>query len=141
LLGDRLTPSAEPPRSTEPEGRRGTSRCPLRLVSRPLCAARAATGDGILRSDVKANETNIGDLFHRDVRFVAPLYQRPYVWTHDKNWVPMWEAIRLVADRQNRGGSTDGLARPYFLGAIVLEPLNLPTAQVTSWQLIDGQQR
>lgn len=91
--------------------------------------------------EVKANETSIGDLFQRDVRFVAPLYQRPYVWTHEKNWVPMWDAIRLVADRQSHARSTDGQARPYFLGAIVLEPMNLPTARVTSWQLIDGQQR
>jgi len=102
---------------------------------------RATSRDGILRSDVKANEVNIGDLFHRDVRFVAPLYQRPYVWTHEKNWLPMWDAIRLVADRQGREGNRDAQARPYFLGAIVLEPLNLPTARVTSWQLIDGQQR
>lgn len=44
---------------------------------------------------MKANETSIGDLFQRDVRFVAPLYQRPYVWTHDKNWVP---PLKIVSE-------------------------------------------
>jgi len=30
-------------------------------------------------------------------RFVAPLYQRPYVWERERNWEPFWETVRDVA--------------------------------------------
>lgn len=48
-------------------------------------------------------------------RFVAPLYQRPYVWDKERNWEPFWETARDVADHHVRREAM----RPRFLGAIV----------------------
>jgi len=87
---------------------------------------------------VNANRTPLGDLFQRDVRFETPLFQRPYVWTRSRNWEPLWSSLAQLATEQLRH---DGDRRPYFLGAIVIEQLDRPAGRVTSWQIIDGQQR
>ena len=70
-------------------------------------------------------------------RFVAPLYQRPYVWERERNWEPFWETVRDVAEYHVRRE----FVRPRFLGAIVLEQMSVPVGQATMRQIIDGQQR
>ena len=66
-----------------------------------------------------------------------PLFQRPYVWKRDEQWVPLWEDISSVADRLLRGEDV----RPHFLGAVVVDLSPRPTGHVECRLLIDGQQR
>ena len=46
-----------------------------------------------------AGAKTLEDLFGQRQRFVVPLYQRPYVWTREDQWEPLWDDIRSVADR------------------------------------------
>jgi len=87
------------------------------------------------------------DLFGNQVRYTVPLFQRPYVWTRDRQWEPLWEDVRTVAERlleakeaQGLGGHTTE-AIPHFLGAIVLDQKLVPTGFIQERQVIDGQQR
>jgi hypothetical protein len=84
-----------------------------------------------------AHSRNLAYIFEPSIRFIAPLFQRPYVWNKEKNWVPLWESIRAAADRRSKGIPM----RPHFLGAIVLDQLQIPTGEVDCRQIIDGQQR
>jgi uncharacterized protein with ParB-like and HNH nuclease domain len=61
---------------------------------------------------VKAETVTPFDLFGKPVRYVVPLYQRPYVWGRDKQWSPLWEDVSRVAEEQirARSGSLAGLA-------------------------------
>ena len=51
------------------------------------------------------------NLFQQDIRYTIPLFQRPYVWTHDEQWEPLWDDVRNVAERyleelENCAGNT-----------------------------------
>ena len=37
-------------------------------------------------------------LFQKDVRYTIPTFQRPYVWSHDDQWEPLWEDVRNLAE-------------------------------------------
>lgn len=85
---------------------------------------------------MKADRLTAGQLFDSTRKFVAPLFQRPYVWRQEKNWEPLWDYIVEIAE--HRLNNTRG--RPHFLGAIVLEP-SRKTGVVDTREIIDGQQR
>lgn len=76
-------------------------------------------------------------IFEKDQRLVVPLFQRPYVWSQEQQWEPLWEDIRSVAERHLRNDS----AKPHFLGAVVLDQIRQPIGRVDSRLVIDGQQR
>ncbi|MGE0026053.1 MAG: DUF262 domain-containing protein [Thermoleophilia bacterium] len=83
----------------------------------------------------------VNELFERDVRYVVPLFQRPYVWDREDQWEPLWEDICVLLDHQ----VTDAGSAPvpsHFLGAIVLEQddVFVPGA-IPVFTVIDGQQR
>lgn len=84
-----------------------------------------------------ATDRNLGAIFDMNLRIVAPLFQRPYVWNREQNWEPLWEAIQEVAERR----LADDVPKPRFLGAIVLDQLSTQTGDVEARQVIDGQQR
>ena len=86
---------------------------------------------------MQANKRTLGEILAADIRLVAPLFQRPYVWSEDENWEPLWRAIADVAENRLAGTAT----RPYFMGAIVLAKLDGLTGSVHSREIIDGQQR
>ena len=87
---------------------------------------------------MRADRIDLFGLFNADITFVAPLFQRPYVWDREPNWEPLWEATRGVAE-QHVAGATK--VRPHFLGAVVLNQLHTPVGGVPVRELIDGQQR
>ena len=85
---------------------------------------------------MKADRRTLEQVFVPTVQLVAPIYQRPYVWKEETNWVPLWESIKDVAEDKlaGRQGSSS------FLGAIVV---GQPDGAM-AWhkkQIIDGQQR
>jgi hypothetical protein len=86
---------------------------------------------------MRANKINLGYIFELDTRYMAPLYQRPYVWEKDRNWEPLWESVKDVADTRYESKPP----HPYFLGAIVLDQLPNAMGEVPARQIIDGQQR
>jgi hypothetical protein len=86
---------------------------------------------------MKPDKTSIFDLFYNQRQFAVPLYQRPYVWTLEAQWQPLWQDIEDKA-RASLQRQTDV---PHFLGAIVTGQRQVFGNQVPSWDIIDGQQR
>ncbi|MEU2900810.1 DUF262 domain-containing protein [Streptomyces sp. NPDC001273] len=77
------------------------------------------------------------ELFGPDRRLVVPVFQRPYVWTEDRNWRPLWEDVTALVRRRLAGDEV----HPHFLGAVVLDQLPTPTGAMPARQVVDGQQR
>lgn len=86
---------------------------------------------------MEAHARNLERIFDSTVSYQIPLFQRPYVWTEDKNWCHLWEDIVDVADRYLANEN----CRSHFLGAVVLERDNNATGSIETRQVIDGQQR
>jgi uncharacterized protein with ParB-like and HNH nuclease domain len=42
---------------------------------------------------MKPDKTSAYDLFYNQRRFAVPLYQRPYVWSLEAQWQPLWQDI------------------------------------------------
>jgi hypothetical protein len=88
-------------------------------------------------------------LFDKKVRYVVPLYQRPYVWNEDEHWAPLWDDIRgateRILTRQQLGERVTASAlapvAPHFLGAIVLDQVSFASGSIEVRHVIDGQQR
>lgn len=92
---------------------------------------------------MRAGDEWLGTVFNRDHRYVIPIFQRPYVWDEEENWIPLWDDLRKAAEEAeastHEGEEED--ASEYFLGALVTQhrapvPRRTPTSMV-----IDGQQR
>src|SRR6476646_4180354 len=81
------------------------------------------------------------DLFGYHVRYVVPLFQRPYVWNRRDQWEPLWDDIRAVAQRLLDAPATSARIAPHFLGAIVVEQAPTKVGSVAVYHVIDGQQR
>lgn len=85
---------------------------------------------------MEAKDTTIGQLFGGLDRYEVPAYQRPYVWTAERQWEPLWDDIESIADRR-----LDGVNEQHFLGAVVLRREKTPPGGIVEWSVIDGQQR
>ena len=89
------------------------------------------------------------DLFQRDVRYTIPPFQRPYVWSQDDQWEPLWEDVRNVAENYlealertgNDGVEAGQNTNPHFLGAVVLKQVPTAAKEIAQREVIDGQQR
>ena len=98
---------------------------------------------------MKADTLTVKALFQKEVRYVIPTFQRPYVWTHDDQWEPLWEDIRNLAERYGdqlvAAADKQALAEErtgsHFLGAVVLKQLPTASAEIETRTVIDGQQR
>src|SRR5450755_210131 len=78
----------------------------------------------------------ITDLLYAPGRLVIPVYQRPYVWTREQQWEPLWNDIVFMLD-----GFLEGKSRRHFLGAIGLLQLPSQPGELPRREVIDGQQR
>lgn len=79
-------------------------------------------------------------IFGYHVRYVVPLFQRPYVWTRSDQWQPLWEDVRQICDRAVALPSP-ALAPPHFLGAIVVDQVPTQSGFISARNVVDGQQR
>jgi hypothetical protein len=86
---------------------------------------------------VKPETRTVTELFELGVRYVVPLYQRPYVWDADRQWEPLWDDVLTLLDHQEMGN----LHYSHFLGAIVLEQEIQAPGTIPVYTVIDGQQR
>ena len=85
----------------------------------------------------RPNTRKLERIFDSTITYQVPLFQRPYVWSQEDNWEPLWEDIQALLNKHLRGGKV----HPHFLGAVVLEQLANSTGSIESRQVIDGQQR
>ena len=98
---------------------------------------------------MEAEKHTVKELFQQDVRYVIPTFQRPYVWNQDQQWEPLWDDVRNVAERYSEAlmeadqqlAKAEKEAGTHFLGAIVLQQIPTPTADIERRDVIDGQQR
>ena len=101
---------------------------------------------------MKADTNTLQQVLQSDLRFVVPVYQRPYVWTRERQWESLWSdvestAIRLAEARRTAHGNdllaskADSKAPPHFLGAIVVEQHPTSTTEIKTRLVVDGQQR
>lgn len=86
---------------------------------------------------MEANTRKLERIFDQTITYQVPLFQRPYVWTQESNWEPLWEDIQTLLDKHLRGAKVHA----HFLGAVVLEQVAHSCGSIESRQVIDGQQR
>jgi hypothetical protein len=98
---------------------------------------------------MRADTLTLKALFQKDVRYVIPTFQRPYVWTQEDQWEALWDDLRNIAEwyleELGRAAGNNALAeersRKHFMGAVVLQQQPTPTAELDTRTVIDGQQR
>ncbi len=89
---------------------------------------------------MKPDTHTVQQLFERDVRYIVPLYQRPYVWDEERQWAPLWDDITAMLQHQDSSGPVSS-HWTHFLGAIVLDGEKSVPGQIPRFVVIDGQQR
>lgn len=90
---------------------------------------------------MKPDNLTIFGLFERQQRYVVPLFQRPYVWTREKQWEAFWEDIASKAEQVLANGVFHPDINRHFLGALVLNSERPEGFQVPIKLVVDGQQR
>lgn len=89
-------------------------------------------------NDVETFKRTPLQLFNLPQNFVIPLFQRPYVWKEDEQWEPLWNDIRRIAELRI---TEPQLNATHFLGAVVIQSHEAQSKRLTTWNVIDGQQR
>ena len=92
---------------------------------------------------------NPKDLFQKQVRYTIPAFQRPYVWSQEDQWEPLWDDVRNVAENYleeleqagNNRVQAEQQTAPHFLGAVVLQQVPTAARDIEQREVIDGQQR
>lgn len=77
------------------------------------------------------------DVFYNPTRLVVPLFQRPYVWSKETQWAPLWQDIVRLIEVISQHNQT----ATHFLGAIVIQQVPTTLGALPTWNVIDGQQR
>jgi hypothetical protein len=76
-------------------------------------------------------------IFNMPQRLVVPLFQRPYVWSEELQWAPLWSDVERLSEKLLAGDSS---AR-HFLGAVVIQQEPNSIGTLITRMVIDGQQR
>lgn len=76
-------------------------------------------------------------VFYMPQRLMVPLFQRPYVWSREGQWEPLWEDIVRISTRK----LAHVPVAPHFLGAVVLQQQATGVGNLPVRSVIDGQQR
>lgn len=77
------------------------------------------------------------DLFNKQIKFRIPVFQRHYVWNETDQWQPLWDDfINKFNERSNKNKN-----HPHYTGSIVLFQEATTTSSVSTYSVIDGQQR
>jgi len=79
-------------------------------------------------------------MFDGTVCYEIPPFQRPYVWTEEDQWQPLWADVERVAEALASAGAPDDVSA-HFLGAVVIKQLTSPAGDPARHSVIDGQQR
>lgn len=103
---------------------------------------------------MKADPLNSRDLFGKQVTYVIPPFQRPYVWNKEDQWEPLWDDVQQAAegylealaaqdeaDEDAAAAAAEQTAGRHFLGAVVLKRIDTSSKEIEAREVIDGQQR
>lgn len=99
---------------------------------------------------MKADILTLKTLFQKDVRYIIPTFQRPYVWNQEDQWEPLWNDVRNIAEEyleqlerlgDDKRAQAEERAGTHFMGAVVLQQQATATADIETRHVIDGQQR
>ena len=93
---------------------------------------------------MQANTHSPAGIFGNNIRYVVPLFQRPYVWKRVDQWEPLWDDVRTLAERLlDAAPVAFGVhpIPPHFLGAIVVDEQRSPVGFIGVRHVVDGQQR
>ena len=92
---------------------------------------------------MQANTRTVNDLFQGNVRYLVPIYQRPYVWNQEDQWEPLWNDVCRVAESHldPLKSGAQNLPSSHFLGALVVQQQPTVAGEIGTWHVIDGQQR
>lgn len=93
---------------------------------------------------MKADALNPRELFGTTVHYEIPAFQRPYVWTLEDQWQPLWQDVRRVAEKVIAADGDEAALEAvggHFLGAVVFKLKSATAGDVTRQSVIDGQQR
>ncbi len=98
---------------------------------------------------MKADTLTLKSLFQKDVRYVIPTFQRPYVWNREDQWEPLWNDVRNAAERyldeldlaEDHRPKAEEQTGTHFMGAVVLQQQLTAVADIETRLVIDGQQR
>jgi hypothetical protein len=77
------------------------------------------------------------EVFYMPQRLLVPLFQRPYVWSKEGQWEPLWNDVLRVAEKILNKQETEA----HFLGAVVLQQQPADIGALPVRTVIDGQQR
>ena len=83
---------------------------------------------------------DLSKLFAPPVSYRIPVFQRPYAWTKERQWQPLWSDARRIAEKLLAAKSEEEIP-PHFMGAIVLQLQSAESGQVVKRIVVDGQQR
>lgn len=86
---------------------------------------------------MKPEKVNPREVFYQPSRMVVPLFQRPYVWSRERQWQPLWEDIVRLTEVL----ATKNPTATHFLGAFVVQQQPSTLGALQEWSVIDGQQR
>lgn len=75
-------------------------------------------------------------VFFQPARMIIPLFQRPYVWSKELQWEPLWLDIARLTELLAKDSTAT-----HFLGAFVIQQLPNELGHMPAWSVIDGQQR
>lgn len=98
---------------------------------------------------MQPGKASITSLFGAPAQYVIPVFQRGYVWTLEKQVVPLWadledRALKLIERSEMAEQVGIQSLKPlqkHFLGSLVLTPVHSAFGRVTAYEVIDGQQR
>ena len=98
---------------------------------------------------MNADTLTLKAMFQKDVRYVIPTFQRPYVWNEDDQWEPFWNDVRNTAEQYleelalagGKGAQAEERVGTHFMGAVVLQQQPTASAEIETRSVIDGQQR
>ena len=82
----------------------------------------------------------LSGLFGTPVSFRIPVFQRPYAWTKERQWQPLWSDAQRIAGKLLAAKSGEKMP-PHFMGAIVLQLQSAKSGHVVKRIVVDGQQR
>jgi alkylated DNA nucleotide flippase Atl1 len=92
---------------------------------------------------VKAGQTILKRLIEGERQYRVPLFQRPYTWTNEQLaqlWSDVLDQYELLLAYESDGGSRP-LRSSHFIGSFVLAPVPGMAHGVSSFLIVDGQQR
>ncbi len=78
-------------------------------------------------------------VFMHPQRLTVPLFQRPYVWSEENQWEPLWNDVIRLTERVLKAPTS--MHQPHFIGAVVLQQVQNSVGTMQERTIIDGQQR